>query len=201
MQVKFSEKYPGLNSFLSEPKWKQVRGVILFVIITVAIHLAWRFWAYYLIYFPINGWMNDITNTMSDMVFKQSSWFVIHVLGVHLTFEPGNIMWLDNKSGIQITGGCSGIKQILQFALLLIIYPGNWKRKIWFIPLGILVVHITNLLRVIGMVLTGLMKPESIKFMHDNFLRGLFYIVIFCLWWIWEQKISGNLVRPDGNPK
>jgi exosortase/archaeosortase family protein len=188
-----AEKCPKIYSFLTDPKWKQVRGVALFVLITLVIHFCWRFWAYKLSYYPVGKWMDKGEATLAIWVFNQSSWIISHIFRINITIE-GQIMWFKNGSGVSIGSACSGLKQIMQFVLLLIIYPGPWKHKSWFIPLGIILIYLTNLARVSGMAITAIISPERIRFIHDTILRTMFYVVIFVLWWIWVEKI----VSPSG---
>ncbi len=56
-----------------------------------------------------------------------------------------------NECSVRIVPSCSGIKQMLQISLLLIIYPGPWKHKLWFIPMGMVIIHFTNIIRLAGL--------------------------------------------------
>jgi exosortase/archaeosortase family protein len=194
-----SAKYPKLNAFLTEPKWKQVRGVVLFFVITISIHLVWKIWQHFLHYHPFHDLFFDGSNLMASWVYEQSVWIITHVLNIDLRLQEGQIMWLNNGCGIQINLSCSGLKPIIQFLLLMIIFPGPWKKKAWFIPLGVIVVYLTNILRVIGMAIAGSLAPEHLKFVHDNILRAMFYVVIFFLWWIWVEKVA--MEREPEKPK
>ena len=86
-----------------------------------------------------------------------------------------------------VDGSCSGLKQMLQFALLILPLPGPWRHKAWFIPAGILMVHLTNVLRVSGLCWVMLKDPSLFDFFHDYVFRGLFYIVIFAMWLAWTE--------------
>ena len=74
--------------------------------------------------------------------------------------------------------------------LLIIIYPGIWKRKLWFIPLGMIIIHFTNILRIVLLSVVSINKPEWWHLAHDTALRGLFYVVILILWIIWVERIN-----------
>jgi exosortase/archaeosortase family protein len=190
----FLKKYPQVNSFLTDSKWLQVRNVLLFMIITISIHLLWRFWAHTFNYAPVSLFMYQAMDAMASWVFRQSIWIINHILCIQNTVEQGQIIWLRNGCGIQITASCSGLKPILQFVLLFLIFPGSWKKKAWFIPLGVIIVHITNLVRVCGMAVAGALVPNHLQFIHDNILKAMFYVVIFGLWWFWVEKINSKKV-------
>jgi len=139
-------------------------------------------------YWPVQAWMAGLHQYMTDWVFNQSVWVNRHILGISMRITD-HTMWFDNGSGILIDAGCSGDKQILQFALLMLLYPGPWKHKLWYIPMGMLIMHATNILRVVLMSVLGNLEPNYMKIVHDTALRAMFYIVIFALWAIWEEKV------------
>ena len=177
-----------LVKFWRDPKHRQIRGVFWFVVITLVIHYSYRFWAQDLHYYPIQAWMASLRDFMTQMVYKQSTWVDYHILGLNLEKE-GMTMFFSNGAGITINGSCSGDKQILQLALLLLVYPGKWKYKLWFIPLGMVIVHATNILRIVLLSLVAIWRPEWMESAHDTVLRGMFYVVIFGVW-VWFVKLS-----------
>ena len=169
-----------------DPKYSQIRGVFWFVVITLVIHYSYRFWAQDLHYYPIQLWMASFRDYMAQVVFDQSTWVDQHLLGLDLIKE-GRLMRFDNGAAIWINGSCSGDKQILQLTLLLLIYHGKWKYKLWFIPLGIILVHATNILRIVLLSLVAIWRPEWMEIVHDTVLRGMFYIVIFGIWLLFAK--------------
>ena len=177
----FSRLFEKFKGFWREPKYRFLRDVFLFVVITLVIHYSYRFWAQDLNYFPIQPWMTSLRDYMVLMVFDQSTWMDQHILGLDLVKE-GRLMQFDNGAAIRINGSCSGDKQILQLALLLLIFPGRWKYKLWFIPLGMILVHATNILRIVLLSLVAIWRPEWMGMAHDSVLRGMFYVVIFGIW-------------------
>jgi exosortase/archaeosortase family protein len=127
---------------------------------------------------------------MSDLVYDQSTWFIENILPISITKGETRMICFDNGGFIGINHGCSGLKQILQFTLLFLIFPGPWKKKLWFIPLGIVIVHLTNLFRIIGLSIITVNIPQYWDFSHDYLFRPFFYVVIFLLWVWWVEKLS-----------
>jgi len=167
--------------------------VALFVLITIVIHFAWRFWANQLHYMPLTEFMSEGQKWLANVVFNQSTWFSQHILGLQMTvIEETKTMYFTNKGYMAINQSCSGLKQIMQFVLLLMLIRGPWKRKTWFIPLGIFFVHLTNLVRIIGLSVVLTISPGYWKFSHDYIFRPLFYVVIFLMWVCWVERISVN---------
>ncbi len=182
---------PNIHEFIRKHLVESLKDVTLFILITIIIHFAWRFWANQLSYLPIADFMSDAQNWMATRVFRQSVWFVQLILSIELgLFQESNSMYFSNGAHMYINQSCSGLKQIMQFALLMIVFPGPWKRKLWFIPLGVFIVHLTNLFRIIGLSVVLIIKPDYWGFSHDYIFRPFFYVVIFFLWVCWVDKIS-----------
>ena len=176
--------------------------VALFILITVVIHFAWRFWVNTFNYWPVQQFMSDAQAWLSIVVFDQSTWFISHILQIPMTLvEETNTMYFANKGYMAINQSCSGLKQIMKFVLLIALIRGPWKRKWWFILLGIFIVHLTNLFRVTGLSVVITTWPEYWDFSHDNIFRPFFYIVIFSLWVWWVERISVDKKPARSNPE
>jgi exosortase/archaeosortase family protein len=158
----------------------------LFVFITFAIHYLYRFWEHdfdhrifgYQILTPA------IFTWFTDAVFTHSRWLVDFLIPIKTN---GRTFFFENSCSVQIVYSCSGIKQILQFVLLILVYPGPWKHKAWFIPLGAVLIHFTNVIRISGLCITMAYWPDHWHFAHDYPFRIIFYVVIFFLWVTWND--------------
>ena len=178
-----------IKLFFTDPRWEKVRGVFWFCLITVVIHVIWRFWANNLHSFPIYTGMKIVSAFFINVLYEQSTWVVTHILNIKIT-EIKNGYYCENGAGLVINESCSGIKQIIQFAILMLIFPGPWKHKAWFIPLGMFIVHLTNVLRIVLITIIVDHWPANFQIAHDTYLRVMFYIVIFGLWLLWVEKIA-----------
>lgn len=182
--------YAQFNAIVEEKKLGPMVDVGIFILITLVIHFSYRYWATQA-YFPITDLMNSMHDYLANRVFVESSWFIQNVLGMEITTIDRTMYW-GNTGYIAITYGCSGLKQILQFALLMMLFPGPWKHKLWYIPMGMFIVHLTNLFRIIGLAEVLVIIPDYWKFSHDYLFRPFFYVVIFSLWVIWVEKFKNK---------
>jgi len=189
-----------LKRYWKDPKWAKIKGVFLFCLITIVIHFSFRWWVTDLGYFPIKSFFITLSDSIAAIVLQQSSWIILHLLRIHLTVK-GDIIYFDNNSGIEVRTACSGLQQMLQLIILMLIYPGPWKHKLWFIPSGMVLIHFTNLFRIIGLAVIAIISPKFMKFGHDYILRTTFYVVIFGLWWLWVEKIVPRReIKKSQNP-
>lgn len=178
-----------IREFSLHEKTRPVYDAGLLILITLVIHFLYRYWANSLNYYLFGvqiitpGFMDKITT----MVFHQSQVIIQWILPIQV---EGKTFVFTNGHGISINENCSGLKQFLQFFLLMLLYPGPWKHKTWFIPSGLIVVHLTNLIRIVILAVTMANWPSYWHFVHRYPARLLFYFVLFSLWVIWNEKFN-----------
>jgi exosortase/archaeosortase family protein len=191
--------YADINKSIKKYRLYVLRDVFIFMVITLVVHFAYRYWANTLHYFPVENTMNQSHEKMAQLVFNQSVWLIDNVLNIPISTGPDRFIYFKNDGFIAINHSCSGLKPMLQFILLMLIFPGPWKHKAWFIPMGMLIVHCTNLFRICGLAVVTITVPEYWDFAHDNVFRPFFYVVIFFLWvwWVERYKPQASSLKPQ----
>ncbi|MDT8392765.1 MAG: archaeosortase/exosortase family protein [Bacteroidales bacterium] len=184
-----AERLKKIKQFIKKHQLVVLKDVGLFVIITLLIHFVWRFWARGFDYAPIHNFMYDLMDVMAAEVYRESAAIISGLYDV-VRIDDKMHIYFPNNSMMYVNAGCSGLKQILQYALLIFLFPGPWIKKLWYIPLGIIIIHITNVLRVVGLGMVMNYRPQYWDFSHDFIFRPLFYVVIFVLWVIWVEKLK-----------
>ncbi|MBE0637339.1 MAG: archaeosortase/exosortase family protein [Bacteroidales bacterium] len=180
-----------VQTFIRRYRLDVFKDVALFILITLVIHYTYRYWANTLEYWPLKEAIFNLEGKMAETVYYPSAWFVGNVLQIEITaVDQNKTMYFANEGYIAVNRSCSGFKQILQFVLLMLLFPGSWKRKLWFIPLGVIAVYFTNLFRIIGLSVVIVVLPEYWDFSHDYLFRPFFYVVIFMLWVWWVEKLA-----------
>lgn len=102
------------------------------------------------------------------------------------------IVGIDGSNGVWVGSNCNAISLFTLFSVFIITYPGHQKSKLWYVPLGILAIHILNVLRVAALALIAYYWPQSLNFNHTYTFTFLVYTFIFALWLIWVQKFSNK---------
>jgi len=172
-----------INKIIKKYKLYVLKDVMIFIVITLVVHYTYRFWANTAHYWPVQNMMMKAHDAMAKVVFEQSAWIVDNILNIPFTIQDQTFHF-ENNGFITINHSCSGLKPMLQFLLLMLIFPGPWKHKAWFLPMGLVLVHLTNLFRISGLAVVTITIPEYWDFAHDNVFRPFFYVVIFLLW-VW----------------
>lgn len=94
-------------------------------------------------------------------------------------------------AGVEVGAPCDGVVLFALFGIFIASFPGKWKRKLWYIPLGIAVLHAANVFRIICLLLIQLYVPEALEFNHDYTFTVFVYSIIFLLWYLWGMHFSG----------
>lgn len=92
--------------------------------------------------------------------------------------------------GVSIGAPCDGAVLFALFIVYVVSYPGPVKHKLWFIPLGLFVIHFMNILRVMGLAIIVHINEAWLEFNHDYTFTLLVYAIVFGLWWIWTVKFA-----------
>ena len=97
---------------------------------------------------------------------------------------------IDGSNGVWIGAACNASTLFFLFTVYVLAYPGHQKSKIWFVPLGILSIHVLNVLRVSALAIIAFYKPDYLDFNHTYTFTFLVYGYIFFLWMLWSNKFA-----------
>ncbi len=183
-----------LNTIIKKYHLYAFKDVIIFMLILLVFHILWKIFIKDL--FSVQ-FIYDSAFWLSTKVFVASIW-VLDVFNVNVTsFDELSIggkvkfhviHYAENNGYISVNRSCSGLKQFYQWFFLMLLYPGPWKHKLWFIPMGLVIIHIVNIFRIVSMTFVTMTIPQHWDFMHDYVLRPFFYVVMFFLWVWWNEK-------------
>lgn len=91
---------------------------------------------------------------------------------------------------LSVYEGCNGLNVMVIFVSFLIAFGKIGKRMLWFIPLGIVVIHIFNLLRIILLFHVTISMPDFLYFSHKYLFTAFIYIAVFGMWALWIMKVN-----------
>lgn len=178
-----------IKDIISSRQLTPIINVALFAILIFSFHYFFRWWAYgENKYWPIEGIVTPIYEFLTNLLYENSVWALKHLTNYSFTNnDEFRVIYLA-EGGVAVNYGCSGFKQFLQWIVLLTFFPGPWKHKLWFIPAGLVVIHLVNIFRIDSLVIILDYFPQYWKFTHDWLLRPFFYVVMFGMWVIWVEK-------------
>jgi len=124
-----------------------------------------------------------------NMVVVSSS--ILHVIGYHV-FAYGRNVGISGTSGIRMLNGCNGLSTIGLFLGFIIAFPGDHWKRLWFSLAGILIIYLTNVMRITILTLIIYWKPSYFNVTHEYTGSLVYYSIIFVLWMIWANYGRNN---------
>jgi exosortase family protein XrtF len=95
---------------------------------------------------------------------------------------------IDGKACVFLGNACNGLDFMGVFCCFVLAYPASWKSKIWFIPVGIVAIHLLNVLRVVLLALNMHYMRSTFDFNHKYTFMIAVYALIFWLWTTWIKR-------------
>lgn len=138
----------------------------------------------------------DIQKSISIGLAKYSNLFV-SLFGYEPILDSSSELVITKIEGTYFNHGvwigepCNGVKVFGLFSLFILAFPGPWKKKLWFIPMGIFIVHTANAIRIAILTIISAESPSSLDFNHNITFQVSVYGIIFILWYWWVQRLSG----------
>ena len=171
-------KVPIINS--------QYKIVIVFIIKAILLYLAWFILNDFVVAKSgLNDWLNHRVAFDASIFLK--------LFGYTTAIEPGNHQFLieiNTKPMVGVGNPCNGLELFILFTGFIICFPGGTKKKMWFIPVGILIIHFSNLIRAACLALIQCYKPQYLEINHHYTFVIIVYGIIFSLWIYWVNKLS-----------
>ena len=180
-----------IKELYADKRYQSYFDVGLFFILIFSFHLLYNFWNFTLDYWPLNGAVERLFSWASALLFDQSTWTLEHIFGMDFfTYEHtiGFVNYQDTYSYVTVAPECTSLKQWMHWLFLMLIFPGPWKHKAWYIPLGLVIIEFTNVVRIVGITLFLVHYPDDFALAHDVIFKIMFYVVIFLMWMIWVER-------------
>src|SRR6185437_10564101 len=113
--------------------------ITLFFVFAFVLYLSW-----YLLYEFVIKPYTLIDEKLITLIITNTA-FILKLFGltVYQRLEDKNVqlIGIDGAHPIWIGSPCNALTLFMFFALFVIAFPGSIKRKLWFIPLGIVIIH------------------------------------------------------------
>ena len=165
------------------------RQLFRFILTSAILYISWE-----TVY---QFWIHP-NQTIELLLVRNLTWFcesILSLLGYGLiptVFLDENVrtLGIDGSHGVFIADSCAGLPLLALFAGFILAYPGPISKKLWFIPLGLVTVHLINVVRIVALCLLANHAPELLDFNHHYTFTITVYACIFLLWVIWVNKFG-----------
>ena len=132
-------------------------------------------------------------------VVAEQTAFVLRIYGEEVVIfdsprKPTTSLVNEGRGIIAVFEGCNGLNTIIIFMAFLFAFGPMSRNVLWFMPLGIVIIHLVNLLRVGMLFFVSKYMHEYLYFTHKYLFTAILYFVIFALWIIWVKYYSNKKV-------
>jgi len=165
-----------LKNILKNPHNK---STVLFILKLVGIYLVFQG-----LYDYVISPYTELDSILINSIISSAE-FGLTTLGFDLL--PKNSIYqyhmgIDGTSGVVIGNPCDGLSLFILYAAFLIVFNGKWHFKLIFSFVGIVVIHLLNVLRVMSLAMIVKYYPASLDFHHSYTFTLFVYSFIFLLW-------------------
>ncbi|MBK8497432.1 MAG: hypothetical protein IPL52_01115 [Flavobacteriales bacterium] len=162
--------------------------LIRFLAIGAILYLAW-----YLVYDRLIHPWGVLDRALIDNLMLLSG-AGLEALGYTLLPEPlvdfNRYIGVQGGSLLWIGDSCNGLALFAVFTVFMVAYPGPLVRKLWFIPMGLLSIHLLNVARIMVLCHVVTIDYELLNFNHDFLFNALVFAWIFGLWYVWMKRFA-----------
>jgi exosortase family protein XrtF len=168
---------------------KEFKPTIFFLLKFVGLYLALNvFYGMYVTSFnprpdPVTRWVTGQTGSVL-------AWLDHPVEIVHQLKKATSTIRFNGHAIVSVYEGCNGLNIVIIFVSFLFAFGPYIRKMFWFIPVGIVIIHFFNLVRIAGLFLITLYKPGWTYFLHKYLFTAFIYVVVFLLWFWWVNRFS-----------
>lgn len=168
----------------------QYKSVLILAIKAIG---AYFLWLLFLSYFP-----HSVYEVHYQLIHFQT-WASANLIsmfgfvGSYMTGDQNCLghLFLNGRPSVCVGTGCSGLDMfVVYIVFLLIVNNGAWKRLVWFLPLGLLLIIAMNIVRIVSLAFIYNFAPKYMEFNHKYTFVLLVYGAIFSLWYFWVNKLT-----------
>ena len=137
-------------------------------------------------YIPI---LDEYFNYISGLrhVLIQTSEWILQQLG-YTTFSTNYWLRVSGFGGIVVVYSCLGFGVMSFFAAFVIAWPKPLKEKLWFLPLGLILIQALNISRFI--LLSLYWRRSGLRGLvdHHDIFNAILYIILLAVIYFWVNS-------------
>ena len=188
-----------IKAYCKDPKNQSTVNVGLFILLIISFHFLYLGWQA-LGYWPVGKWVEQLMLWSVNLAYNQSCRVLEHIFHIDLTtITAERLIATPNSEGgwarVIIAPECASLKQWMHWIFLMVLFPGPWKHKLWYIPAGLVIIEWTNVVRICGVLMMQIPWPNSFHIAHDYIFKVFFYLVIFLMWMLWVEKFYNPSIK------
>ena len=155
---------------------------------TFAVRAGITFVSWMVIYYGLIIPDGRLNNYLTQKVIDGTT-VGLSILGYETKGE-GNMVYIENQPVVLVADACNGLELFALYIGFLLCFPGKWKYKAFFIPIGLGLIFLINVIREIVLALNYKFFQETFDFNHKYTYVLVVYLFVFALWRYWLNRYS-----------
>lgn len=177
------------------------KSIRIFILKVALLSIFWQCMYNFVLYEP-----RILDQPLTDFVGKSSSW----VLNLLYQSDDFHAQFLVTKSQIEnqsfagknshiyfqervvmrIADVCNGLQLLVLYLIFIIALPASLTRKLHFGLLGIVIIHLVNVFRCVGLIAILLHYNTYFDIAHHFIFKIMVYCSIFILWYYFAKGVT-----------
>ncbi|GAB3581037.1 exosortase X [Hymenobacter daeguensis] len=162
------------------------RLLVRFIVVAIAMYLVW--------FFGYEQWLapDGRLDAALCIQISRTSMALLKVFGFDASLDKAyaSVLLMNGQPAVIVGPPCNGLVLYALFGGFVLAFPGPWRRKLWFIPAGIALIWVLNVLRVAALALNQEYAHQSVDFNHHYTFTFIVYSCIFGLWMLWAKRLA-----------
>jgi exosortase family protein XrtF len=166
---------------------KEFKPTILFLAKFLGIYLAGNF-IYGLWITSCYPQPDPVTNWVTWHSAEVLTWLGWEVEVVDHASKATTRILFEGRPILAVYEGCNGLNVVIVFIAFLFAFGPVNKSLLWFLPMGLLIIHLSNILRIVLLFWVSIKMPDYLYFTHKYLFTAFIYFFVFILWIVWVMR-------------
>lgn len=156
----------------------------------------------FFVFYALGSWLYGLyLNTYPDRLDPFSVWVTrqsSYLLGLiqndiitrYYEGMTSAYVYCGNSPIYSIIEGCNAMSVMILFVAFLLAFKAPLKNYLWFIPSGLIILHVSNIIRIASIGKINANIPEWSQAAHDYLFPAWIYGTVILLWIVWVKYLS-----------
>lgn len=167
--------------------FKAIRFLLVFVGLYIVLNTIYGFFVEH--YYPT---CDPFTKQVANHIVWLLSFFEPAVTAFPSSFNEYIAIANKNDNIIYFFEGCNGLNVMIVYISFLVAFRGPWRLFLKYVVMGLIGIHLLNLLRVAMLYGVAIHFPTQLYFFHKYLFTGIIYVIVFVFWFYWIKAIKNE---------
>ena len=108
---------------------------------------------------------------------------ILGLLSIPASFQ-GSLIRLPSIT-LDVQFGCNGLEAVMIYSVAVLAFPAAWKKKVYGILAGFIIIQAINILRIAGLAYSGVYFKKFFEYIHVYVAQGIMIAVALGIFFIY----------------